>query len=1500
MVDDRGSSSTDIHTLEEAFQDDLLAQRLPHWVRRLDRDELDAWRTALKSSLVCRQQLAARLQGIQGISDFVHAQLQEALAKHFGLQLDVATLYFRQGYLVPSGEQLFTGRAPVWRPEYAQVPLLEAALNNFVGDEADQQLPGNALVTEAGAHLSRPTAVEFARLCRDLDLGACYQRHLDTCLDAATGPASAVPDVRSLMLQLQRSTLLVDACQAKAEGVLSEAELHSVLGLCRDGRLPELAGARVVAKQLRVLGCDLEQIIIFDVLEAGWLHATRKRVLAYIPGDPHGPWSAFPDLEQFARKLLGHRLRDAGYRNFFSRFVRRRDSQRFFTAVIALYHDVAIWASRDLDVHLRDYPRPLFEHLAAARVQQIKDDAAMIAPPVAQIDRAVQRDHERWLAAQGWALLGVAGIFIPAVGAGLLAIMAWQLLNEAFHGIEDWRDGDTAAALDHLTHVAVDLAVAGATVGGITLARRGWARSAWVDGMVSAPLEQGGAKLWSQDPTAFRGAAPQAAADAQGVRNEGSQAWIEMQGHHYPVRQRVADGAWQLMPREGFGPLVLGNGGGAWRLASDQPSRWTDRHDMFRRLGGMFGTLEDADIDTVLSIHGLGEDNLRALHMARQQPDPWLTDTVRRVHLQRRIVRLIQQLGTDEPIRDLTLLQHAQLLRNAGGLSGAELAGQLQLQQRQLLQRVYDSVQPSDSPAVALLRQVFPSLHHPAAQALLDAADVSDFQRLTVDRRVPMSVGASARASVARIRRIRVMEALCFDLPQSADLGRVAIGLLDELAGAASGVRWHLLEGGLAGPVLAESEAGIDDFYLVHFSGRFLLLDQHHVTLGEPGGLFEVMASAYSDSQCAAMGLTPPRGASLRALLRQQAATRPEQIERLLSPARVQGLCAAQRLGDGRFGYMLSGRRFWRGTRQGRPQVLSDRVHGLFPDLDQLQIDTWVGEVLATGQRIEPLLERLRAQLQMLERHLQGWVEEVAQEQREQRRYLSRSLIECWQRSALEEARQRPEPTELWWSQMGARTGGLPDLPEQVRFRAVAVLSLRQMGISALPDGFLRAFGNLRVLELPGNELTQLPMHLQSLRRLQCLDLTRNRITLNPAQCAILASCEQLNYLNLSENPLGRVFSVSAMTDLTELRLQDTEIEALPYGVLNCSRLHTLDVRNNRIAELPTGFFHARVWGEGRVWLHGNPLSAEQAQALQTALSLPLPFEVPQGPGTFPRMRWLDAIAPPSRDDLGSVWALVEAHDGSEPFFELLNGLTQTADFRSPAGARDLGDRVLIMLQAMDEDAGLRTELFANAQAVTCQDSVALRFCDLEVRMRVWQAEHDDAAAGDTQQALLRLGRQLWRLEFVDRIALEDVLARRDAGADPDEIEVVLAYRLALRVDLDLPVQITSMRFRYLAEVDVVRAERARDRVLAAETSEQVAHSLVERDFWQQYLRRTYRQRFDELDEPYRARIEALLSDDQAPEATRLQQVTQLQVQRAQAEREAMLGLTRDALDVTH
>ncbi|MNN10660.1 hypothetical protein D3C81_1235900 [compost metagenome] len=79
-----------------------------------------------------------------------------------------------------------------------------------------------------------------------------------------------------------------------------------------------------------------------------------------------------------------------------------------------------------------------------------------------------------------------------------------------------------------------------------------------------------------------------------------------------------------------------------------------------------------------------------------------------------------------------------------------------------------------------------------------------------------------------------------------------------------------------------------------------------------------------------------------------------------------------------------------------------------------------------------------------------------------------------------------------------------------------------------------------------------------------------------------------------------------------------------------------------------------------------------------------------------------------------------------------------------------------------------------------------------------------------------------------------------------------------------------------------------------------MACSLVERDFWQQYLRHTNQALFDQLDEPYRTQIEALLGDHDEQEGVRVTQVAQLHAQRTQAEREAMLRITRDALDLVH
>jgi len=1474
---------------EQAFQDGLIARRLPPWIARLDAGQRVGLCDALKTSLECRQRLQTHLASLKRIDVFAETALREAFGRRFGAEHDIAALQFRQGDAVPLRGQLFATRTPVSVIEYVQVPLMEAVLRNFTPEQATArgQLRGNGLLDSHGVRLVTPSAYRFARFCRALDLGAQYQQHLESVFGSGPTVMTQADNVGNWLAQLQRCTLLGDAYKAHADGVLDAGELDLLRRLCDQGQLGTLEGAAVVAKRLRLLGCDLEQVIVFDVIDGGLLRNVSKRVLVYIPGDPHGPWSVHDDLQGFARQRLGQRLRDAGYLRFFARFVRRRDSQRFFSSVVALYRDVATWATRELDEHMSAYPTPLFEHLAAARIRQIKDDAAAIIPPVERLDRDEQLAHEQRLAAEGWTLLGLAGLFVPAIGAALLGTLAWELLAEVFHGVEQWHDGDTKAALDHLGHVAMGVGVAAGTVVGIGAARQAWRRSAFVDSLSPARLENGEEKLWHQELAPFRGAVPpdRVAPDVLGLRRYAGQDWLELDQHYYPVRQRECEAQWQLAPRDAFGPPLCGNGAGAWRLESERPWEWADPQAMFRRLGGRFSELDAPRMQTAMSIHGLEADVLRALHMHNQVPEAGLVDTVQRLLLEQRIQHLIDQLRLAGTVDDTSLLQHARRLPGAQALPAQVLADHVRAGRRALFGEVYASIQDSDTAASARLRRLFPRLPARVAQALLQRADVADLRRLQATGRVPLRLAEAAREGVRHARVARVLEALRHDTPQGSDLARVAIGLLEDRQGAAANIRWHLLEGHAQGPLLAQAGQGIRRVDLVHDHGAFLLLDGQGNAAQTPGELFEVMSRV----------LDVPAD-ELRRDLARLAFERRAEVERLLGDQQAWFRPPLRTL-DGRVGYPLSGRLPRLAGRRGRPRALVDRVHGLFPELDQSRIDALLQGVQASGQPIELVLERIRRQSEQLGDHLRRWTRRAPRgDDRDQRDYFTEALINCWQRSVAEELIDETPITELWWSQMGARPGELPELPEGIRINRVVVLSMRGMELDSIPDGFLRAFPNVRVLELPGNRLTRLPGMLTRLRHLECLDLFNNQITLSAADAANLAGCSAMRYLNLSFNPLGRSFPVSGMGELVELRLGSARLRELPRGVMSCPRLHTLDLRDNMLTALPPGFYRSRPWSEGRVWLQGNPLSAGQQQRLRQALAAPIPMEQPVAQVVVPRLRWLDAIDSRHRNDLGAIWALVEAHDEAGAFFSLLHALTHTADFASPAGARDLARRVLEMLQVMEEQPTLRQELLASASALTCHDSVALRFTDLELRVLVWRAEQG-VVDGGREQTLLRLGRQLWRLDAVDRIALEDVRARRSSGERADDIEVLLAYRLALRKQLDLPVQTQEMLFGSLSGVGPHEVEQALARVQEAESSEQLAYSLVERDFWRTYLLHRHAQRFEALNAPFHRQLEALMADHEMAEATRIERIGQIQAQRAQAERDTLLDLTRRALD---
>lgn len=618
------SAAVDTLAMAQACQDHYIAQRLPAWMKRLSMAEFTLLSEALPELLACRAGLASALARLSNLNAFARPLLQQALGAHG--DLDVDRLYFRQWYTFPSHTiHYVTSRFPVVGSDYYDIPLLEAALCNFTADQQRDQPQGNCLVDVRGARRSELSAPGFARLCRALDLGQKYQAHLDSVLQ---------PEVRGLLTRRQRYSMLVDALQARAQGILSADELQWVVALCTKDTLGKLEGASVRVRQLAVFGCRLQQIVVLDVIDAGLLFNTSKRVLVYVPGDPHGPWSVRSDLEDYARRVLGKRLREDDYRRFFNRFVRRRDSQRFFSAVSERLDDVPSWATRDLDEQTFAYRLPLFEHLADDWVARIKDDAAMIAPPVALLDREVQAEHARRLRAEGWTLLGVAGFFVPGIGAVLLGVMAWELLEQTFQAVGDWQENERNAALAHLLNVGKGLLAVGATVAVVATARRAWSV---VDNLVPAQLENGEEKLWNADLGPYRCESPPdtAVPDMEGVHRVGERRWISMDGHWYEMTWHNDDEQWQLLPYQGYAPPLRHNGAGAWRLWCEQPAEWGDTRQLFRRLGGSFSDLDDAQIDRSLAIHGLDDQHLRAWHVYGRPPEAALLDTVTRVRLMR-------------------------------------------------------------------------------------------------------------------------------------------------------------------------------------------------------------------------------------------------------------------------------------------------------------------------------------------------------------------------------------------------------------------------------------------------------------------------------------------------------------------------------------------------------------------------------------------------------------------------------------------------------------------------------------------------------------------------------------------------------------------------------------------------------------------------------------------------------------------------------------------------
>ena len=1454
--------------IEQAFQDGMIARRLPAWIRALrlsepsadhplTTEQLGAVFEALKTSYASRQRLRHELARIEPIHTYCRPLLQRAL----NVSPDLDALYYRHFYFTVSPEpEWASGRTPQQEKGSYDIPLLDAALANFTEDES---LVGgmprdNRLVQGDGSTFTSLSASAFAKRCRQLDLGRRYQEHLGSILDS---PVTAASGFKATCKALHVASMVLDACKARTEGILTAQELVLILDLCRDARPGMLGGEPVIAKRLSIYGCKVEQVIVLDQITSTLGFLSSQRVLVYIPGDPVSAWNAAADLDTFIRRTLGKRLGKEPYQRFFARFIRRRDSDAFFARVARELTDVAVWASRDMDQHLTAYRLPLFDHLAQARVDQIKDDAAVIAVPVRDIDSAVrQARHDRLMSA-AWTLANVAGLFVPGLGVILGGVMVWDMLKEVFHAVEQWRQGDIDAALEHLLSVAETVVTVGLTAVGAAAVAREWHQ---VDALATARLEDGSEKLWRFDLSPFRSAAPpvQAVADSEGIYRLQGRCWVNMEGYFYEVVQQP-DEQWQLVPKQGHGPALRHNGAGAWRVWCEQPIEWEAPRVMFRRLGSGFSALEDEQIDQVLDIHGLDASHLRGLHICGQAPEACLVDSVSRVGTLNRILTLVTQLRAGKEPEDPALLAKVRQWAGSQALTDAQLAERVWSLRRSLFQQLYYEQYPVTA-ATHVLQRDFASLHRLAAEALLRTVDSA-------------GLNGAAASMVKRIRCIRVHEALLFDTPQNLDLARVVLKLLEKMPGAASGPRWQLFDGDVAEPLF--SSTGTGQSRRIRFrAGQFQCSDEQGNTLGEPGELFQQLAGGFSAAQQSALGLGKPFALQLRAYMARRVAQRRELIGEMLGIVRSgDAFLAPQRLANGRLGYPLSG---WRqrvpaGRRGARN--LAAQVRDLYPGFDDEQLEQWLARLRVLQRDPATELLALKGQLKALRKRLASWQTATLKLWCwPARRQFARGLIDCWRYLVPHQALETEETRGYLLSSFGSDLDELPPIPAGVSFPHVADIALRALQIRRAPETFLRAFGGLRSLSITNCRLRSLPLTPALAARLQILDVSGNQIQLATGDTDLLDGCRQLVYLNLSHNPLQRTFSVTGMPDLNALMLRNTQLTQLPAGVMESSALHTLDAGDNSIRTLPFAFYRSRLWRSGRVRLSGNPLLDAQ-DVWGEAVNDQVPV----------KQRWLDRVATDQRDRMANTWGRLYGDSASKEFFHLLERLTTSADFQNEFLSRYLALRVLRMLDYMAERPALQTELYAHALTEHCQDNATLRFSDLEVRVSQYKALHNDVV-GDQERVLLHLGAQCWRLEVLDDVGGWHAIR---VGRPEESLEFALSYRLSLVDELDLPIEHDEMLNAGVANLSVLDLQAAVRAVRAVQSRDVLVDYLATTRFWREYLAGKYPGRL-EVPQTLHDELEALVESNTSPV-----EIARLQDRVRQREINVYRQLTREAVD---
>jgi hypothetical protein len=355
--------------------------RVPALLRTAARDHAPlkaanarAWRT--------QNSVDKRLEQLQDLHAFAIPLLSQALRERYGLALDVRATHL---FLVIAKGALVKGSTS------RTLSLLEAALQNFASDET---------FTDSSSYITRPDArghfmieahkeqisiAQFVALCRELDLGAQYARHLQQHL-------LAPPELQAEVIASQQAALSSAAHLALLHGAIPPATFHLLQHAVK--------GERGVMQcyRLRLQNTLLTGILLIAAdLD---LATDAARVVVYIPHDPHGAIEDYPSTVAFRTALL-EKLKAPAYREFFSQFVDQSQRATFFSSL----QQRPSFAATRIDGEL-------WPQLYQAALNKILNDGRALAVSTADADR---RARWAWWDTLGQTLEGVLNVALLVV-----------------------------------------------------------------------------------------------------------------------------------------------------------------------------------------------------------------------------------------------------------------------------------------------------------------------------------------------------------------------------------------------------------------------------------------------------------------------------------------------------------------------------------------------------------------------------------------------------------------------------------------------------------------------------------------------------------------------------------------------------------------------------------------------------------------------------------------------------------------------------------------------------------------------------------------------------------------------------------------------------------------------------------------------------------------------------------------------------------------------------